>query len=242
MKQLIRLTESDLNDIVKNVVTRLISEGLDEKVDMGLLGSVEYVDNATVRSIIEKMIPADNRKMNGTEYQPIRQLVMYFDPKNGIARHGSAMDRKIAAYIMGMGSMLGNKNKHSIEEEYRTLCKEDKELVDCIYGTVRQETRRGVVNTKLQGSELIRQVGWHIQTILNTVQKMIVKIQQSDVMSYFSDAQGMKGAETGKIKGLINIVLDANDNLGKIQSVMDNLEKLSRKGNDPLAYNTYRRR
>ena len=236
MKKLIRLTESDLNHIIRNVVTRLISEGLDEKVDTKLLKDVEYIDNASVRSFIEKMIPANNRSMNGAEYQPIRQLVMYFDPKNGIAKHGSAMDRQIASYILG-GSFMGSKNQFAIEKDYADLCREDKELVNCIYGTVRTETRRGAVNSKLQGAELIRQVGWHIQSIIDIVQSMILKIDKSDAMSYFSDAQGIKGAESGKIKGLTSIILDANDNLSKIKDVMDKLEKLSHKGKDPLSYN-----
>lgn len=50
MKKLIRLTESDLNHIVKSVVSRVISEGrINEKVDTELLSKVEYMDNASVR-------------------------------------------------------------------------------------------------------------------------------------------------------------------------------------------------
>ena len=61
MKKLIRLTESDLNRIVKNVVSRVISEGrLNEKVDTELLSKVEYMDNRSVRGVIQQMIPESN--------------------------------------------------------------------------------------------------------------------------------------------------------------------------------------
>lgn len=242
MKKLIRLTESDLHRIIENSVRRVISEGrLNEKIDDSLLDGVEYIDNATVRSIIEKMIPASNRSMRGAEYQPIRQLVMYFNPKNGIARHGSLTDKQVATYILG-GSFLGKNNQFAIKNDYIDLCKEDQALIDTIYGTVRKETRRGVVNTKLQGAELIRQVGWHIQSILGIVQRIIGKLKAGEVNNTFGHIDGIKGYESGKIKGLHQIVIDAGISVSKIQDVMDKLEELSHNGYDPLSYRTSGRR
>lgn len=242
MKKLIRLTESDLHRIIENSVRRVISEGrLNEKIDDSLLDGVEYIDNATVRSIIEKMIPASNRSMKGAEYQPIRQLVMYFNPKNGIARHGSLTDKQVATYILG-GSFLGKNNKFAIKNDYIDLCKEDQALIKTIYGTVRKETRRGVVNTKLQGAELIRQVGWHIQSILGIVQRIIGKLKAGEVNNTFGHIDGIKGYESGKIKGLHQIVIDAGISVSKIQDVMDKLEELSHNGYDPLSYRTSGRR
>lgn len=242
MKKLIRLTESDLHRIIENSVRRVISEGrLNEKIDDNLLDGVEYIDDKSVRSIIEKMIPASNRSMKGAEYQPIRQLVMYFNPKNGIARHGSLTDKQVATYILG-GSFLGKNNKFAIKNDYIELCKEDQALFDTIYGTVRKETRRGVVNTKLQGAELIRQVGWHIQSILGIVQRIIRKLKDGEVNNTFGHIDGIKGYESGKIKGLHQIVIDAGISVSKIQDVMDKLEELSHNGYDPLSYRTSGRR
>ena len=242
MKKIIRLTESDLHRIIENSVRRVISEGrLNEKIDDDLLDGVEYIDNATVRSIIEKMIPASNRSMNGAEYQPIRQLVMYFNPKNGIAKHGSSTDKQVAAYILG-GSFLGKKNKLAIKNDYIELCKEDQALIKTIYGTVRKETRRGVVNTKLQGTDLIEQVGWHIQSILKIVQRIIGKLKEDKIENYFGHIDGIKGYESGKIKGLSQIVFDAGVSVSKIQDVMNKLDELCHNGYDPLSYNTRGRR
>lgn len=242
MKKLIRLTESDLHRIIENSVRRVISEGrLNEKIDDSLLDGVEYIDNATVRSIIEKMIPASNRSMRGAEYQPIRQLVMYFNPKNGIARHGSLTDKQVATYILG-GSFLGKNNQFAIKNDYIDLCKEDQALINTIYGTVRKETRRGVVNTKLQGAELIRQVGWHIQSILEIVQRIIKKLQDGEVNNTFGHIDGIKGYESGKIKGLHQIVIDAGISVSKIQDVMDKLQELCHNGYNPLSYRTSGRR
>jgi hypothetical protein len=242
MKKLIRLTESDLHRIIENSVRRVISEGrLNEKIDDNLLDGVEYIDDKSVRSIIEKMIPANNRSMKGAEYQPIRQLVMYFNPKNGIARHGSLTDKQVATYILG-GSFLGKNNKFAIKNDYIDLCKEDQALFDTIYGTVRKETRRGVVNTKLQGTDLIEQVGWHIHSILKIVQRIIGKLKAGEVNNTFGHIDGIKGYESGKIKGLHQIVIDAGISVSKIQDVMDKLQELCHNGYDPLSYRTSGRR
>lgn len=242
MKKLIRLTESDLHRIIENSVRRVISEGrLNEKIEDSLLDGVEYIDDKSVRAIIEKMIPENNRSMRGAEYQPIRQLVMYFNSKNGIARHGSLTDKQVATYILG-GSFLGKNNKFAIKNDYIDLCKEDQALIKTIYGTVRKETRRGVVNTKLQGAELIRQVGWHIHSILKIVQRIIRKLKDGEVNNTFGHIDGIKGYESGKIKGLHQIVIDAGISVSKIQDVMDKLEELSHNGYDPLSYRTSGRR
>ena len=243
MKKLIRLTESDLNRIVKSVVSRVISEGrLNEKVDTELLSKVEYMDNRSVRSIIEKMIPASNRGMNTAEYKPIRQLVNFFDPEVGIARHGSRQDRLIASYILGDGTFLGKKNKYPIKRQYIDLYKEDDALKTAIYGTFKKETRRGVINTKLQGTDLINEVSSHIKNILEIVQIMIAKINNSEAMKIFSDTQGIKGSESGKIKGLSEIITDANANLYTIKGVIEKMDQQSHKGYDPLSYNPSGRR
>ena len=242
MKKLIRLTESDLHRIIENSVRRVISEGrLNEKIDDSLLDGVEYIDDKSVRAIIEKMIPENNRSMRGAEYQPIRQLVMYFNPKNGIARHGSLTDKQVATYILG-GSFLGKNNKFAIKDEYIDLCREDRALFDTIYGTVRKETRRGVVNTKLNGTDLIEQVGWHIHSILEIVQRIIKKLQDGKVNNTFGHIDGIKGYESGKIKGLHQIVVDAGISVSRIQDVMDKLQELCHNGYDPLSYRTSGRR
>lgn len=242
MKKLIRLTESDLHRIIENSVRRVISEGrLNEKIDDSLLNGVEYIDDKSVRAIIEKMIPENNRSMRGAEYQPIRQLVMYFNPKNGIARHGSLTDKQVATYILG-GSFLGKNNKFAIKDEYIDLCREDRALFDTIYGTVRKETRRGVVNTKLNGTDLIEQVGWHIHSILEIVQRIIKKLQDGEVNNTFGHIDGIKGYESGKIKGLHQIVVDAGISVSRIQDVMDKLQELCHNGYDPLSYRTSGRR
>lgn len=242
MKKLIRLTESDLHRIIENSVRRVISEGrLNEKIDDSLLDGVEYIDDKSVRAIIEKMIPENNRSMRGAEYQPIRQLVMYFNPKNGIARHGSLTDKQVATYILG-GSFLGKNNKFAIKDEYIDLCREDRALFDTIYGTVRKETRRGVVNTKLNGTDLIEQVGWHIHSILEIVQRIIKKLQDGKVNNTFGHIDGIKGYESGKIKGLHQIVVDAGISVSRIQDVMDKLQELCHNGYDPLSYNARGRR
>lgn len=245
MKKLIRLTESDLNRIVKSVVSRVISEGrLNEKVDTELLSKVEYMDNRSVRGVIQQMIPESNRGMNTAEYKPIRQLVNFFDPRVGIARHGSRQDRQIAAYILGDGTFLEKKidEENSIKSLYIALRTEDRALNDAIYGTFKKETRRGVINTKLQGTDLIEQVSFHIEKILKIVQRMIRRINDSKVLEYFSDTQGIKGTESGKIKGLSKIITDANANLYTIKGVIGKMEQLSHKGYDPLSYNIRGRR
>lgn len=242
MKKLIRLTESDLHRIIENSVRRVISEGrLNEKIDDSLLDGVEYIDNKSVRAIIEKMIPENNMSMRGAEYQPIRQLVMYFNPKNGIARHGSLTDKQVATYILG-GSFLGKNNKFAIKDDYIDLCREDQALIDTIYGTVRMETRRGVVNTKLNGTDLIEQVGWHIHSILEIVQRIIGKLKAGEVNNTFGHIDGIKGYESGKIKGLHQIVVDAGISVSRIQDVMDKLQELCHNGYDPLSYRTSGRR
>ena len=236
------INEDRIASIIRNSInTFMLRESLNEHVDMGFFKGLSYIDDGSIRSIIQQMIPLNNR-MGKAEYKPIRQLVLYFDPENGITRHGSANDKMIANYIMGTGSFMGNANQFPIADDYAKLKKEDAELKKCIYGTTRAETRKGVVNTHLQGAELIRQVGWHIQTILETVQMMMLKIDKSNVTNYFSDMQGMKGAENGKIKGLIAILFDANENLNKIKDIMDKLEVLAKRGKDPLSYNVNGRR
>lgn len=243
MKKLIRLTESDLNHIVKNVVSRVISEGrLNEKIETEVLNNVEYMDDASVRIYIQQMIPPTNRGMNTAEYKPIRQLVNFFDPKVGIARHGSRQDRLIASYILGDGTFLGKKNEYPIKRQYIALREEDEALKKVIYGTFKKETRRGVINTKLQGTDLIEQVSFHIKNILEIVQIMIAKINKSEAMKIFSDTQGIKGAASGKIKGLSKIITDANDNLYTIKGVIEKMEQLSHNGYDPLSYNPSGRR
>lgn len=236
------LSENKLRKIVNESFNSYLLKGfLNEKIDMNFFDGLSFIDNGSIRSIITQMIPLNNR-MGNAEYKPIRQLVLYFDPKNGIARHGSANDRMIANYIMGTGSFMGKANPFPIADDYFTLRKEDAALKNCIYGTTRAETRNGVVNTHLQGAELIRQVGWHIQTILQTVQMIMMKIDKSNVTNYFSDMQGMKGADSGKIKGLISILFDANDKLSTISKIMSKLEVLAKRGKDPLSYNANGRR
>lgn len=191
--------------------------------DKNLLKGVKYVDSSTVVSFIKSLV--SNSVMDRkSPYVPIRMLVIFFDKENGVRRHGRKGSWEVIRYLESV---------KEIRKCIASITVKHYELLEIIY-------KKGRPSAK----ELAQKVTWKLKAMIEDVQKLLVNINKSECIALFGHTEAIKGRDDGRMVGLQELVVRANNGLYEILEQMDRLEALMAKGSDPMNYvcpSAYRR-
>lgn len=210
-KRIIRLTESDLH----NVIMESVSSILNEVFDINLLNDVDSIDVRSINKYIKEMIPLGNRVGKSSPYKPIRQLVLYFS-EEGARKHGGRLTKDI------VNNMLKN---DAIRNAVVELTRADKNIMSYIYG-----------DNKLTGKPLMQRIIWEMDEILKILMKLNQEYEKSGSQNWFGHTEAIKGSDDKKRIGLGEILYNALMGVTKIKELMSKMQKLVDKERDPFSY------
>jgi hypothetical protein len=183
--------------------------------DPHLLDGIEYIDIKSAMCFVKSVISADvyDRK---SPYVPVRMLVKFFDKESGVLRHGRGGSADLVKYL---------KSQADVRKAIASLTMKHSELLNLIY-----EQKQYV------GTELIERVSWKLKAIVEDVQCLLVGISKSECTRLFGHTEAINGSPDGRLVGLREIVLRANDNLYEIREQIAKLEAIMKKGKNPMEY------
>lgn len=183
--------------------------------DPHILDDVEYVDDASALQIIKSLVNYDmyDRK---SPYVAVRALIMFFDKDTGVLRHGGAGSAALIKYLY---------RKEDVRKSILSLSVKHSQLLDLIY---RQHDFRG--------HQLVERVKWKLNAIIEDVRTVLKTLRQSEFVRLFGHTEAVKGRANGKLIGLEELTTRAAKKLNEITEQIGKLEKIMRKGRDPLTY------
>lgn len=209
-KRIIRLTESDLHDIIRESVNILL-----ETFNPNLFDDIESADALSINKFIKEMIPLGNRISPNSPYKPIRQLVLYFS-ENGARKHGTRLTKDVVNNIL---------KNDAVRNAVNDLTKRNNEVLSYIYG-----------EKKLSGKPLMQRIIWEMDGMLETLMKLHQEYEKSGSQNWFGHTDAIKGRDDKKMKGLGEIMYDALIGVTKIKGLMNKLQQLIDKPKDPFSY------
>lgn len=183
--------------------------------DPHMLDGIDYVDMGSAIMFLKSMIPGD-MYTRLAPYSSVRRLIKFFDKDDGILRHGRSGSADLIKYLYSRGDV-----RHALS----SLTLKNSELMDLLY------TKHTCV-----GYELIQQISWKVSGIVEDVQKLVVAIEKSEVKNLFGNTEAVNGADDGRLIGLRELLLRASKALDEIIQQTKRLEKIVKKGKDPMSY------
>lgn len=221
MVRLIRLTESDLHNIIKESVSKIISEikgqnkkSINEAYDEHMFDGVEYINPGEVKYIIRNIV--GNIRSN-TPFKAIHQLVKSLDAsRNHVAGRGMILNL-IKKKVPDFDVYLRNLNT-----AYANII----ELAKSNYG----------------GFQKLDEFNMNLMDIYKVVMVLAKAIKESGAVDPGSSITAINGGNSGKDVGLARIVGDAQWSLAKISNIMGKVEDIIKNGKDPMSYNDRYRR
>lgn len=87
---------------------------------------------------------------------------------------------------------------------------------------------------------MIERVYWKLQGIVEEVRVLIQGINKSECIMLFGNTEAINGSGDGRLIGLREIIIRANDSLCDIIKQIAKLDTLMNKGKDPLTYSVSR--
>lgn len=193
----------------KNKKTKRIS------YDPNLLNGIEYVDTKSAVAFLRSMISNDVYDKK-SPYVPVRMLVRFFDKDKGVRRHGRGGSAALVNYLF---------RHEEVAKAISSLTRHHNELLSLIY-----------IQKRLVGSDLIEKVYWQVQGIVDEVRRLIGYINKSECIWLFGNTEAINGSGDGRLIGLREIIIRANDSLCDILKQLGRLDSLAHKGKDPLEY------
>lgn len=183
--------------------------------DPNMLKGIEYVDIKSAMAFVKSMISNDvyDRK---SPYVPVRMLVKFFDKESGVRRHGRSGSAELIRYLL---------KQDDVRKAVNSLTVKHTELLNLIY-----------VQKMYVGNELIERIYWKLKSIVEDVQILIVGINKSECLRLFGNTEAINGSEDGRLVGLRDIVIRANDSLYNIVDQISKLDSIMKQGKDPLEY------
>lgn len=195
-KKILRITESDICNIVKNVL---------KEYDQHMLDGIDEMDERGFDYVIRELIPQSNRISVNNPYKPIRQLCLFFS-ENGAMKHGSGTTARIVRMMLDdpkIGPIIGKIQK--LDGDIRYL----------IYK-----------NKMYRGSSLAQMVIYKVDEINSLLFDFNEALSKSNLKGYFSETEAMQGSENGKLVGLAKISIACFKACGTIKKELEKLQKL----------------
>lgn len=180
------------------------------------LKDIEYIDPKSAMQFIKSIVSSDVRKRK-SPYVAVRMLVKYFDKDKGVRRHGRGGAADVVRYL----TSYDDTNK-----AITFLTSKDSELISLIYDT----------KQSLYDYQLVQKILWKIQEIKDETKKLIDGIENSNCMYLYGKTEAIQGTEDGRLIGLSELVIRAWKSIYDITSVVEKIEKLTKKGQNPLEY------
>lgn len=187
--------------------------------DSNLLKGIEYVDMKSAMAFLRSMITNDMYDKK-SPYIPIRMLVKFFDKESGVRRHGRGGSAALVKYLL---------RQEDVSKAINRLTLRHNELLDMVY-----------TQKKYIGHQLIERVYWKLQGIVEEVRVLIQGINKSECIMLFGNTEAINGSGDGRLIGLREIIIRANDSLCDIIKQIAKLDTLMNKGKDPLTYSVSR--
>lgn len=183
--------------------------------DPHMLDGIEFVDDASALQFIKSLVSV-NMYDKRSPYVAVRALIKFFDKDTGVLRHGLAGTAALMKYL---------NRKEDVRKSILSLSVKHAQLVDLIY---RQKDYRG--------HQLVERVQWKLNAIVEDVRTVLKALRQSDFVSLFGNTTAVKGRPNGKLVGLEELTTRAAKKLNEITDQIGRLERIMRKGKDPLRY------
>jgi hypothetical protein len=215
-KNVIRLTESQLYNVINESVKKILRE-----FDETLLDGIDSIDARSINMYIKEMIPLGNKVSVKSPYKPIRQLVLYFSPE-GASKHGGRLTKDIVNNIL--------KNVE-VKKAVDNLTKCDKNIIEYIYGS-----------KKLTGKPLMQRIVWELDGIIEALMKLNEEYKKTNSTNWFGHTEAIRGSEDGRRVGLGDIMFKAVMGATKIKSLISKMQNLLDKPTDPFSYRINRTR
>lgn len=241
MRKIIRLTESDLHNIIKESVKSILSEAghriSASDTETGTLTTTrpKPKPKRRTRTPGTKITKWDEHTLDGidslqpnsiryiisglvgtirtnTPFKPIHQLVKFFDKKRN--------------NVGGKGMVYGilRSKMPNFEKRVREL--------NSIYAKIiaLSQTKYGDFN-KLNDFNLL------LNELFVVVKDFTDHVVEAGATDYGSTITAIEGRDNGKDVGIRKIVMNAQKSLVKLSNITAKIEELVKKGKDPFSYN-----
>lgn len=216
MVRLIRLTEADLMNVIKESVKNIIKEisqpekkSINEAYDEHMFDGVEYINPGETKFIIRNIV---GNIRSATPFKPIHQLVKSLDAsRNHVAGRGMILNlikKKVPDFEVHL---------KKLNTAYANII----ELAKSNYG----------------GFQKLDEFNMYLMDIYQVVMVLAKAIKESGAVDPGSSITAINGGNSGKDVGLARIVGDAQWSLAKISNIMGKVEDIIKNGKDPMSYN-----
>lgn len=183
--------------------------------DKHMLDGIDYVDMKTAIVFMKSAISGDVHDKT-SPYSAVRKLILYFDPSDGILRHGKAGARDVVEFVERNAKLRKAKN---------FLRFTDNELIELLY---EQKMYRGY--------ELLEKVTWKLQDVRKHLEDFLNEIDATNMFSGMLHFEPVVGSADGKRLGLKDLCKRAKKSIYELSEFISKLEKIATKGRDPLTY------
>lgn len=183
--------------------------------DKHILDGVDYVDMKTAIFFMRSAISGDVHDKS-SPYSAVRKLILYFDPEDGILRHGKAGARDVVDFV---------ENNPKLRKSKNFLRFTDNELIELLYE-----------QNMYKGYELLEKVSWKLQDVRKHLDDFLNEVDATNMFNGMLHFEPVVGSADGKRLGLKDLCKRAKKSMAELSEFILKLDKIVTKGRDPFSY------